>query len=77
MNILGYTGPNSKREIVQIDQPAVGPVENPAWNRDGYLLNGTFSSLRNIARRLGNCLGAIQNSNRAKVVQDQTSTFLQ
>jgi hypothetical protein len=29
MNILGYTGPKSKREIVQIDQPASGSVENP------------------------------------------------
>jgi hypothetical protein len=53
MNILGYTRPNSKREIVQIDQPEFGPVENPAWSREGHLLNETFSSLQNIARKLG------------------------
>jgi hypothetical protein len=30
MNILGYTGPNSKREMVQIDQLEFSPVENRA-----------------------------------------------
>lgn len=68
MNILGYRRPNSKREMVQIDRPTSGPVENPFWKHDGYLLNGTFSGLEILPQ---NWETARQNPTRAKAIYDE------